>query len=399
MRQVGVTGKPNVGKSTFFAASTLARVEIANYPFTTKEPNVGVGYARAKEVADEFHVVPQPNNSYSRGGWRFVAIQLVDLPGLVPGAHAGRGLGNQFLTAVSTADALLHVVDASGGTDQEGRPVAAGSHDVLQDVTFLEEEYELWLSDVVKRNWGKVSRRMGTTKTDLDQAVYDAVTNLTKDKAIVKQIVEEMELPEDPKAWKDEHFQPFAKALRSKTQPVLIVANKADTPEAEENIKRLRERGYDVIPTSAEAELVLRRADKAGLIEYVASSGDFVVKEGAKLTAEQRKALDILEEKVLKKWGNTGVQLSIDRAIFDLLGMVAVFPVEDPRKLTDGKGRVLPDVYLMDRGSTARDLAGTIHTDLAAGFLYAVDARTKVRLAEDYVLKNGDVISVVSAAK
>lgn len=399
MRQVGVTGKPNVGKSTFFAASTLAKVEIANYPFTTKTPNVGVGYAKSKEVADEFKVVPQPNNSYSRGGWRFVAVQLVDLPGLVPGAHSGRGLGNQFLTAVSTADALLHVVDASGGTDEEGRPVAAGSHDVLEDVGFLGREYEMWLSEVVSRNWDKVIRKMGTTKIDLDQVIYESITNLTKDKAIVEQVLQESELPEDPKAWKQDDFQRFAASLRKKTQPVLIVANKADTPEAEDNIKRMREHGYDVIPASAEAELVLRRADKVGLIEYVPSTADFEVRDSSKLTSEQRKALDMLREKVLSKWGNTGVQQSIDRAMFDLLKMVAVFPVEDPRKLTDGKGRVLPDVYLMNPGSTAKDLANTIHTELGAGFLYAIDARTKIRLAEDYLLKNGDVISVVSAAR
>jgi len=399
MRLVGVTGKPNVGKSTFFAASTLARVEIANYPFTTKEPNIGVGYARVKEVAEEFKVEPQPNNSYSRGGWRFVAIQLVDLPGLVPGAHAGRGLGNQFLTAVSTADALLHVVDASGSTDEEGRPVAAGSHDVLSDVGFLEREYEMWLSDVVKRNWEKVTRKMGTTKTDLDQAVYDSISNLARGKEIVRQVLGELKLPEDPKAWKQDEFLLFAKGLRTKTQPTIIVANKADIPEAEDNIRKLRERGYDVIPSSAEAELALRRADKAELIRYVPGSSGFEVKDGSRLTPEQAKALEVLRERSLSKWGNTGIQQSIDRAIFELLGMVAVFPVEDPRKLTDNKGRVLPDVYLMDHHSTARGLAGAIHTDLDENFLYAVDARTKVRLPEDYELKNLDVISVVSAAR
>jgi len=388
-----------VGKSTFFAASTLARVEIANYPFTTKEPNVGVGYARVKEVADEFKAKPQPVNSYSRSGWRFVAVQLVDLPGLVPGAHAGRGLGNQFLTAVSAADALLHIVDASGGTDEEGRPVSPGSHDVLSDVKFLEEEYELWMSQVIERNWDKVTRRMGAVKVDLHQAIYDCVSNLAKDKWLVKQVLEELQLPEDPKDWKPEHHPLFARALRARTQPILIVANKADMPEAEENVKKLREAGYDVVTSSAEAELVLRRADKAGLVDYLPGSGDFEVKEGPKLTDQQARALEMLRERVLSKWGNTGVQNSIDRAIFDLLGMVAVFPVEDPRKLTDGKGRVLPDVYLMDRRSTARDLANAIHTDLAESFLYAVDARTKVRLAEDYELKNLDVISVVSAAR
>jgi len=399
MRIIGVTGKPNVGKSTFFSASTLIPVKIANYPFTTIEPNVGVGYVRAREVALDFKVAPQPNNSYSRGGYRFAPLQLVDLPGLVPGAHIGRGLGNQFLTAVSNADALIHIVDASGGTDSEGRTVRPGTHDVLSDVDFLEVEYEMWLLDVVKRNWEKVLRKASTSKMPLSEGISSTLTNLAGTRGEVEEALVQADVPDEPELWKDDDLARFSKSLRQKTMQILIVANKADVPEAEDNIRKLKEAGQSVVPASAEAELVFRKADKSGLIEYVPGSQDFVVKKPELLKEEQRKALELLREKVLQRWSSTGVQQALDEAAFSLLHMVAVFPVQDPRKLTDGKGRVLPDVYLMDPGSTSRDLANTIHSQIGAGFLYAVDVKTLNRLSEDYKLNNGDVITIISTSR
>ncbi len=398
MRIIGVTGKPNVGKSTFFSASTLIPVKIANYPFTTIEPNVGVGYVKLKEVALDFGVTPRPNNSYSRGGYRFAPLQLVDLPGLVPGAHIGRGLGNQFLTAVSNADALIHIIDASGGTDSEGRIVKPGTHDVLSDVEFLEVEYEMWLLEVIKRNWEKVSRKIGTSRMPLSEGISSTMTNLAGSRGEVEEALAQSHVPEEPERWKDDDFARFSKALRKKTMPVLLVANKADVPEAEDNIRKLKEAGHTVVPSSAEAELALRKADKSGLLEYVPGSDGFAIKRQELLKEEQRRGLELLTERVLKKWGSTGVQQALDYAAFSLLRMVAVFPVQDPRKLTDSKGRVLPDVYLLDPDSTARDLANTIHSEIGANFLYAIDVKTLNRLSEDYKLKQGEVISVVSTA-
>jgi ribosome-binding ATPase YchF (GTP1/OBG family) len=399
LRLIGVTGKPNVGKSTFFAAATLIPVKIANYPFTTIEPNVGVGYVRIKEVSEEFKVKPEPNNSFIRGGYRFVPVQLVDLPGLVPGAHEGRGLGNQFLTEVSTADALLHIVDASGGTDEEGRPVKPGSYDVLKDIKFLEEEYVMWQVGVLKKNWEKVARKQEVQKLNLTEAIFSTISNLAKNESVVKEVITNGKLPEEAKLWKEEDFLAFSKLLMRLTKPTLIVANKVDVPEAEENIKRLTKEGYSVVPVSAEAELALKRADKLGIIDYVAGESTFKVKEGTSIKEAQLKALNFIRERVLEKWGSTGVQQALEHATFNLLGMVAVYPVADPRKLTDNKGRVLPDVYLMDKDSTVRDLAFAIHSEIGKNFLYAVDARKMIRLSDDYKLKHLDVISIVSASK
>lgn len=399
MRIIGITGKANVGKSTFFAAATLIPVKIANYPFTTIEPNVGVGYVRIREVSEEFKVKPEPNNSFIRGSYRFVPVQLVDLPGLVPGAHRGRGLGNQFLTEVSNADVLLHVVDASGGTDEEGRPVRPGSYDVLNDIKFLEEEYVMWVDGVLEKNWDKIVRKQEVQRLSLAEAIFSTLSNLTKSLGITKEIVSSSNVPEEAKAWKEEDFVSFSKVLMKLTKPTLIVANKVDIPEAEENIKRLREEGYAVIPTSAEAELALKRADKLGVAEYIAGEENFKIKETTNISETQRRALNFIRERVLERWRSTGVQQALEYAAFNLLKMVAVYPVADPRKLTDSKGRVLPDVYLMDKESTVKDLAFAIHSEIGRNFLYAIDARKMLRLPEDYKLKHLDVVSIVSASK
>jgi hypothetical protein len=153
-----------------------------------------------------------------------------------------------------------------------------------------------------------------------------------------------------------------------------------------------------VIPCAAEAELLLRKAAEAGVISYTPGAGSFkVTKEG--LSPAQTRALEIVNEKVLGVYGATGVQQAIDQAYFGLLKAVVVYPVEDENKLTNKDGDVLPDAYVMNGGSTALDLARKIHSDLASTFLYAVDARTKMRLASDYVLKDRDVLKIVSSGR
>src|SRR3989338_977131 len=113
---IGVVGKPSTGKSTFFKASTLADVEIANYPFTTIKPNRAVVFVKIECVDKEFGKQCSPRIGYCVNGKRFVAVELLDVAGLVPGAHEGKGLGNQFLNDLNQADALIHIVDISGST-------------------------------------------------------------------------------------------------------------------------------------------------------------------------------------------------------------------------------------------------------------------------------------------
>jgi ribosome-binding ATPase YchF (GTP1/OBG family) len=395
--QVGVVGKPNTGKSTFFAAATLLDVKRAPYPFTTIEPNVGVGHVKVRCVCRDLGVVDNPRNSVCIEGWRFVPVELIDVAGLVPGAWQGRGLGNMFLDHVRRAPVLIHVVDASGSTDEEGRVVKPGSHDPVQDVIFFEREFEMWMYQVISRDWERLSKTIEYTRK-FDE-LYSRFAGLGIKPQVVQQVVEELGLSgKRVTQWSQDDLMSLVREARRASKPILIAANKADLPTAPDNIKRLIERfkgRYVVVPTSAEAELALRKAAKAGLIKYIPGSSSFEVV--GRLTPEQRKALDYIEENVLNRYGSTGVQDALDKAVFELLGMIAVFPVENEKKLTDSKGNVLPDVYLVHRDSTARDLAYEIHTELGEKFAFAVDALTGRRLGSDEKLSHRMIVKIVTA--
>jgi ribosome-binding ATPase len=399
-KKLGIVGKPNTGKSTFFSAATLIPVDIGNYPFTTIKPNRGIGYLRTPCVHTEFNVEDNPKNSLCLDGIRLVPVELIDVAGLVPGAWEGRGLGNQFLDEVRKADALLHVVDASGSTDCEGKMCKKGSHDPLEDVKFLENEITMWMNQILKKGWSKLARTAGSGKDDLMSLIEAQLTGLSIKRYHIMESLRKSDLNMDkPEHWSDEDIIHFLDILRSVSKPTLIAANKIDLPTSEENIERMKESGYTVVPCSAEAELALRRAGEKGLIDYTPGDCKLTTKNADKLNAAQKKALDAIQEHILYKFGSTGVQEAINTAFFELLQMVAVYPVEDCEHLSDHKGRVLPDVYLVPFGTTARQLAYIIHTELGDSFIHAIDIRGKNRIGEDYVLKDRDVISIVSAKK
>jgi len=397
---VGIVGKPNVGKSTFFSAATLATVEIASYPFTTIKPNRGIGYFKTQCVCREFNVKDNPVNSVCIDGVRLIPVELIDCAGLVPDAWQGRGLGNQFLDEIRKADALIHVVDASGSTDIEGRLIKPGMHNPLEDVKFLERELTMWLAQIIRKDWPRIARTVEAGAADLPSLLEERLSGLAIKRKHILEALKITDLSEDkPTRWSDDDFLRFVDALRRISKPMLIAANKMDLPFAEENFERLKETGYIIIPCCAEAELALRRAAEKNLINYVPGNPRFEVREPSKITDKQMSALKAIKEKILDKYGSTGVQDAINAAFEKLLNMIVVYPVEDPEKLTDHYGRVLPEARLVSSNTTARELAYMIHTELGESFIYAVDARTKKRLGENYVLKNRDVISIVSAKK
>ena len=394
---IGLIGKANVGKSTFFNAATDLAVPIANYPFTTIEPNVGVAYARTKCVCREFGVQDNPVHSVCIDGNRFIPIKLVDVAGLVPGAHAGKGLGNKFLDDARQANALIHIIDASGSTDNNGRPVPAGTGDPVFDIQFVEEEFDLWLESIIGRDWGKTSREAESQGQKLEQLLAKRLSGLGINEQTITNAVQASGLASKKLvAWTHDDILRFCKVLRTRAKPFVIAANKADLPAADDNINKMKAGGLELVPCTSEAEALLRKASKKGILHYLPGDASFEVKPEVTLSAQQLKALDIVKS-FMQKYGSTGVQESINIACFKLLRMVAVYPVEDEFKLTDKKGNILPDVWLLPEGSTTKNLAEAIHADLAKGFLYAVDARTKQRIAANHQLKNGDVIKIASA--
>lgn len=394
-------GKTNTGKTTFFNAATLLNAEIASYPFTTKAPERGVAYVTSQCVCKEFGVKDNPRNSACIDGWRFIPIELMDLPGLIKGAWTGRGLGNQFLQAAMAADALLHVVDASGSINEDGEIVKPGVGDPVRDVYDIEEEIVLWFAHVLDANRARVAKLTASGKR-VEEALYQVLSGLKVRPQDVARALREAKLEDvDFKDWKWDDIKQFSRCLRAASKPTVIVANKMDLPYAEENYRRLVEefRHVTVIPCSAEAELVLRRAEQRGLIKYVPGGEMFKVVDESKLTDKQRWALEYVERRVINRYFRTGVQFALNFAVFKLLGMSVVYPVEDEGKLADSRGSVLPDALLMPPGSTAADVAREIHSELAKSMLYAIDVRTGLRLPRDYVVRDRDVIKIVAARR
>lgn len=397
---VGIVGKPNTGKSTFFSATTLVPVEIASYPFTTIKPNRGIGYLRTPCVCKEFNVKDNPKNSICLDGIRLVPVELIDCAGLVPGAWQGRGLGNQFLDEIRKADALIHIVDAAGATDSEGKICTPGSHDPAEDVKFLETEITMWLTQILKRDWPRMARTAESGAEDIVSLLETRLSGLAIRRTHIIEALRKTDLNmEKPTFWSDDDLIKFLDVLRSISKPMLIAANKIDLPTAEENAERLKELGYMVIPCCAEAELALRRAAEKSLIDYRPGDCNFTIKKPEELTETQGKALKVIQERILQKFGSTGVQETINMAFLKFLNMIVVYPVEDLEHLSDHNGRVLPDAYLVPYGTTARQLAYIIHTELGESFIHAIEAHEKKRIGENYVLKDRDVVSIVSAKK
>jgi len=399
--KIGLIGKTNTGKTTFFNSATLSSAEIATYPFTTKKPESALANAITLCVHSEFNIQDNPNNSKCIEGWRYIPVELIDLPGLIKDAWKGKGLGNQFLSIAAQSDALLHVVDVSGGIDVTGKIAEVGSGDPISDLADIEEELIMWYHKIFEGNRDKVSKLVHSG-TDLVDAMTDLYRGIGVTKIHVKETLKLTNLEEkNLDDYGIEDSKKFATHLRNLSKPTLIVANKIDVEGADKNFERLRERYNDIItvPASADSELSLRRAEQKGLIKYSPGSEQFEIIKSEELNAKQKNALDFIKKDIMGEYMRTGVQFAINIAVFKLMKMNSIYPVANEEKLSDKKGRVLPDLILMKDGATVRDLAKEIHTELAKGLLYAKDLRYNLRIPVTYQLRDRDVISLVSASK
>ena len=397
--KIGLVGKTNTGKTTFFNAATLAGGEVSTYPFTTKKPQKALGNAITPCVHTEFNVKDNPQNSKCVDGWRFIPIELIDLPGLIKDAWAGKGLGNQFLSVATQSDAILHVVDVSGSIDAAGRITEVGNGDPIADVSDIEEELIMWYLKLLEGNRDKISKLI-QSETEPIIAITDVFRGIGVKEIHVKDALKVTGLEDKPFDNFDMHdSKKFAAYLRKISKPTLIVANKIDVPGAEKNFDRLREKYIDsiIIPASTDSELSLRKAEQKGLIKYVPGSEQFEILQKDKLNKKQLEALDFITQGILGEYMRTGVQFAINVTVFKLLKMNSIYPVANPENLSDKKGRILPDLLLLKDGATVEDLAKEIHTDLTKGLLYAKDVRYGVRLPVNYQLRDRDVVSLVSA--
>ena len=399
--KIGLIGKTNTGKTTFFNSATLSSDEMSTYPFTTKKPSISIGHAITLCVHPEFNVQDDPNNSKCSDGWRYIPIELIDLPGLIKDAWKGKGLGNQFLSIAAQSDALLHVLDASASIDSMGRIAEIGSGDPVSDFADIEEELNMWYQKILEGNRDKLQKMI---KTDDDQitALTELYQGLGVKKIHVKESLRITGLEEkNIENYDMQDSKKFSTQLRKISKPTLIVANKIDVNGADRNFERLRERYNDtiVVPASADSELTLRRAEQKNLIRYSPGSEQFDILNTDDLNQKQKDALDFISKDIMGEYMRTGVQFAINMTVFKLLKMNSIYPVADPEKLSDKKGRVLPDLVLLKDGATVVDLAKEVHSDLVKGLLYAKDLRYNLRIPINYQLRDRDVICLISASK
>ena len=379
---VGIVGKPSSGKSTFFKALTMAEAEIADYPFTTIKPNHGVGFVRVKCACKDFG----KECGKCRQGWRFVPIELLDVAGLVPGAHEGKGMGNQFLDDLRRADVLIHVVDASGTTNEKGEKCEPGSYDPENEVEFLKKEIDQWFLRLVKKDVEEVLSRLKHSKIEVRKELTEKVTGLNISEKQLERSVKQAGLDFNRvKEWSEEDFGNLASELRE-IKPIIIAANKIDLPSSREL--------PGSISVSALAELALRKAMEQGRADYVPGSSEFGLDTGG-MDPRKIKGFEIIRE-LMKKRGSTGVQECLNKAVLDVLGFIVVFPVEDENKLSNKRGEVMPDALLMPPGSTVIDLAFKVHNDIGKGFVKGFDCRTRKPVSKEHELKMGDVIKIFS---
>ena len=419
--RIGLVGKPNVGKSTYFSAATLAKVDIANYPFCTIEANVGVAFLAAPQTCpckdlrerleSDGRLEPVSQDDPRQGSiceprtgtcvayTRLVPVFLVDVAGLVPGASEGRGRGNAFLSDLANCDALIQVVDAAGLTDIEGNPIAAVDDveaSLKEETAFLTAELDSWIHSILDDGWSRGSRRVQAEgEKGLTTFLHERFTGLGANLSHVLQALDGFRNQwgdiDNPWMWPEERVHSLAFYLRQQLFPIHIAANKADSAKGTP-WDAIQANGM-IQPTMADMELALRRADSSGMISYSPGSDTFEIVDESKLNPAQINALSSMKEKLAQS-GGTGVAELLSCVLFDALDHVVVYPVADETAWKDGEGRILPDAFVVPNGIEAKALAYKVHSDLGDGFIKAVDGRTRRVVGSEHECGDNDVIKI-----
>ncbi|AFK20594.1 redox-regulated ATPase YchF [Haloferax mediterranei ATCC 33500] len=391
--KIGLVGKPSVGKSSFFNAATMNDVPEGAYPFTTIDPSIGEAYVRVECAAPEFDESCTPSVGYCSHGMRYVPVKLVDVAGLIPGAHEGKGLGNQFLTDLNEADVLVHVVDFSGETDIEGE--ATEGHDPRDDIDFLENELDMWYLGILEKGIDRYRSGYHGEEKDIEVDLAEQMSAFKTNKDEIKQVILSLDIGLDPDEWDDEDKAELAREIRKRTKPIIIAANKMDKPVSQENFEEITtDEDYEhltFVPTSAHAEKALKNADEGGVVDYRPGDDDFDIV--GDVSDEQEAGLEQIREFVTE-YGGTGVQQSLENALFDVMGAIAIFPGSANGK-SDSQG-VFRDCFILPEGSTTEDFAYHLHSDIGDGLLHGIDCHSKRQIGSDHELTHRDVVEIVS---
>ncbi|MHA1541474.1 MAG: redox-regulated ATPase YchF [Candidatus Hodarchaeales archaeon] len=394
---IGIVGKPSSGKTTFLNALCKTSAKTADYPFTTINPNQGVGYVTIPCVCQELSVTCNPRNSECINQVRKIPVKVIDVAGLVPGAHEGKGMGNQFLSDLTQADILIHVLDISGSLNEEGEQVKAGSHNPEKDIAFLENEIAHWINGILKKDWTKAVRKVKSEKKNILDFISEKLTGLKIKKATIHKAISIQKLNSSRvDEWNDEEILALCHEIQRIGKPIIIAANKIDRPTSLENFNILKEKyGELIIPTSALTDIVLNKFKANNKIQYAAETGSLTIT--GEVSEKEKAVLEKIKSEILNKYGTTGIFQTLNHAVFNILGLIPVYPVADPSKFSDQDGKVLPDVYLVNKGTSVKDFAGIIHQDLFNNFIHGLDVRTNRKLSDKHELKSSDIIKIYAA--
>jgi len=389
MIRIGLIGKPNAGKSTLFTSLTQVPVEIANYPFTTVKPNLGMSYIKVKCPESEIGKKCNPREGMCINGIRHVPVEIIDVPGLIEGASEGKGMGNEFLDNLRNSDALIHIFDPFdiGGS--------SGRHEfdlgrLEREILSTENELINWFSNRIFRDWEKFSRKSDASGERIESSLHVKLASFGLTEKDIASVLAEEFFPGKLSIWDKEDAVKFATLVFTKVKPMVRVSNKADLFSPDQ-FKKIRETHPEFMFVSAEFELAVTKAFISGIIDR--TDTDFTV--SVKASTMQREALD----KIRSFFHTEGISRSydiIERISRRLLHHIVVYPVYDESSWSDKSGNVLPDAFLIPEGSTALDLAYKIHTQIGEGFIRAIDARSHRVVGRDHVLSDGDVIRIVS---
>jgi len=387
--KIGLVGKPNVGKSTLFSAITSNAAEIGNYPFTTLKPNTGVGLITTTCPEVELGKKCNPREGTCEGGIRKVPIEVIDVPGLIEGASSGKGMGNEFLENIKDADALLLVFDASGRTTMEGVP-SESTIDPVREIEMVRSELYRWLSSKLSKDWERFAKKEDSSGEKIVKGLLKKTSSLGIGEKDVSRILSSGVFPAKLTLWGESDFDDFARKVFEIVKPIVPVGNKVDAA-SEDTIIRLRSLFPEIMFTSGGQELAISKAIENGIVE----GRSIPFKISGKATEAQRKGLAMVEAVMGKEYYSSPQQI-LTKVVLSKLGLIFVYPVYDESHWTDKEGNVLPDCFLVPKGTTAIDLAFKVHTEIGNGFIKAIDCRKKRIIARDHELQDSDVISIVS---
>ncbi|KAH6845161.1 P-loop containing nucleoside triphosphate hydrolase protein [Chaetomium sp. MPI-CAGE-AT-0009] len=405
---IGLVGKPSAGKSSTLNSLTDATSKVGNFPFTTIDPQRAIGYLQI-DCACARHGLSdrcRPNYGACVNGRRSVPIELLDVAGLVPGAHQGKGLGNKFLDDLRHADALIHVVDVSGTTDAEGKNTRG--YDPSVDIAWLRSEIVAWIRGNLMEKWGSIKRRHIAVKATAVETLQNQFSGYGSTTSVVARTLDRLGLKEPLEEWSDETIDRVVNAFTDEKFPTVIALNKIDHPDADKNIAKIAKMQdpNSIVLCSAVSEIFLRKLAKQGYIRYT-EGGEFVdtredlIADGdpdggglKELDEKNRNRIENLKDMVLYRFGSTGVVQVLSKAA-DILGLVPVYPVRNTSTFGSGSSeskQVFRDCVLVKKNTTVADVGRKIMGDAPIAYIEGVGG---TRVADDQIVAVGknDILS------